>query len=58
MDGVLFSETPIDSLGGGGNIGDMNVNMSLGIRIMCGIPHCNGDFVVVATEVELYKSAI
>ena len=37
--------------------GGMKVNMSLGIRVMCGIPHCNGDFVVMATDVELYKCA-
>ena len=36
----------------------MNVNISLGMRIMCGMPHCNGDFVVMATEIELYKSTI
>ena len=36
----------------------MKVNMSLGVRIMCGIPHCNEDLVVKATEVELYMSAI
>ena len=30
--------------------GGMSVNMSLGIRIMCGMPQCNGDFVVMATK--------
>ena len=28
----------------------MNVNMSLELTVMCGIPHSNGDFVVMATE--------
>ena len=28
----------------------MRVNMSLGIRITCGMLHGNGDFVVMATK--------
>ena len=31
--------------------------MSLGTRIMCGLPRYNKEFFVMATEVELYKSA-
>ena len=31
--------------------------MSLGMRIMSGLPHYNKEFFVMATEVELYESA-
>ena len=30
--------------------GGTSLNMSLGVRITCGMSHCNGDFVVVATK--------